>query len=152
VSTETRTVTVGSVARQHAPASSQRKWVRYSLMDAEDKFVGSTFDKAIGEALDGFGGQTVEVDLEVKDGDRGAKLYDLKAVRLAPSGGASGSAPTPAERDTRITRSVALKAAVDYAGHWADSRLTQAQVLGIADAFDSWLRGEEKGDDGEVPF
>lgn len=148
MTTETRTVTVGSVARKSGETNG-RKWVRYSLLDDRDKFVGSTFDKAIGDALENFDGDTIEVDLEVKQGEKG-NLYDLKAVRLASP--PPIAAINPAERDTRITRSVALKAAVDFAAQEGGHNSVDT-VLIVANAFDAWLRGEEKGsNDSEIPF
>jgi len=147
VTTETRTVTVGSVAKKKGNTNN-RDWVRYSLMDEDDKFVGSTFDKKIGEALDEYAGKSVEVDLDVKQGEKG-KLYDLTAVRLAVGGGSNGSAPTPAEKHSTIVREVALKAAVDH----APAGTSVGDVLATADAFVAWINGEKgTNDDSEIPF
>lgn len=148
MTTETRTVTVGSVAKKTGTTNG-KTWTRYSLMDDDDKFVGSTFDKHIFDALEGYGGKAIEVDLDVRDGERG-KLYDLKAVRLANG---NGSAPSPAEKHSTIVREVALKAAVDYWGGLGVDSRTPDDVIALADRFVAWINGEPPpADDSEIPF
>lgn len=149
---ETRTVTVGSVAKK-SDVTNGRRWTRYSLLDSDDKFVGSTFDKHIADALDEYGGQLIEVDLEVKEGREGAKLYDLKAVRLATTGGANGNAPTPFAKHSTIVREVALKAAVAYAARLpGEAEATINEVLLVADKFVEWINDEKGRPEEEIPF
>jgi len=100
--TKTRIVTIGSVqtkSGESGEGDSKRKWRRYSLIDPDDKFVGSTFSGTIGKFLQDHEGQRVEVDIEEKPGREGGTLRDLLDAREP---GAGTAAPAGAVNDDAV--------------------------------------------------
>lgn len=131
----TRTVTVGSIQTKTGK-NGDRTWRRFSLLDPDDKFVGSTFSGTVGKFLQEHEGQRIEVDIEEKQGESGT-LRDLIDAREAVTATAEPTV-SPTEKHSTIIREVALKAAVEYAAI-AGPDVTVDQTLIIADKFAAWI-------------
>lgn len=131
----TRTVTVGSIQTKTGK-NGDRTWRRFSLLDPDDKFVGSTFSGTVGKFLQEHEGQRIEVDIEEKQGESGT-LRDLIDAREVVTTTAEPTV-SPTEKHSTIIREVALKAAVEYAAI-AGPSVTVDQTLIIADKFASWI-------------
>ena len=140
-----------------------RAWTRFDLMDDQNNKIGSTFDAALGNAVQAHVGGMVDVE-RTHDG-KGYKVTAIRpsngqvqqtqvATQQAPPAPVQQAAPAqgnyykprdPAEQAS-IRRQVALKAA---AAVCQGRDVGTADVLGLAQSFDNWLASSETD---SVPF
>ena len=108
-----------------------------------DNFVYCTYNEVLGSKLEKLTDQHVLIEYT------GSTFRDVLDVKLdeekpAPEMRESVVPQAGTDKDARIARAVALKAAVDYYAGVAKS-LTEPsdQILGLADKFLAWLQKEE---------
>lgn len=138
-------------------------WTRYTFKSADGQNLGSTFNAALGAQGQSLVGQPVEVDRTydgqyhtvtgIKAGTPGAppapSAPSPQPAPAAPSGGYFR--PRDPAEQVMIRRQVALKAAAQVV---TGRDIGSADVLGLAETFDKWLRETPVAPvaDEDIPF